>query len=378
MSQTATLETSAGKSKRGFRLPRMQEAGLLVVILLLGMLLTFGAEPINIHGHTVNNFFRLNNLIPNVATPMSWMAIMAIGGTLVIISGGIDISVGSVFGLAALSTAAVLQNFPENASAWFVLPVAVIVPLGIGLVCGLINGALVVGLRMHPFIVTLGTLSIFRGIALISVPSKSLPYGDKTLPDAFTAHFISWQITVQRPDALPLLLQPMPMIIMVICVIIGWIFLSHTVAGREIYALGGNEEAARFSGLPVGRIKLRVYALAGLAAGIAGMVSTGYFGSANTATGEGYELAVIAAAVVGGASLTGGRGSALGAMLGALVIQMIENGIYILRKINLGFFTVSLSKEYSKIIIGIAIIVAVAVDRFSEYLRNKRMTAGKR
>jgi len=367
----------ADKRRGGLRLPRMQEAGLLVVIFLLGLVLTFAAEPITVHGQTVNNFFRVDNIIPNVATPMSWMAIMAIGVTLVIVAGGIDISVGSIFGLAALGTAAVLQNFPENASRWAVLPVAVIVPLGIGLLCGLVNGALVVGLRMHPFIVTLGTLSVFRGIALISVPSKSLPYGDKTLPEAFTSHFMSWQITMQRGNAPPLLLQPMPMIIMLLCVIAGWIFLSHTVAGREIYALGGNEEAARFSGLPVGLIKLRVFALSGLAAGIAGMVSTGYYGSANTATGEGYELTVIAAAVVGGASLTGGRGSALGAVLGALVIKLIENGIYILKKISLGFITLSLSKEYSKIIIGIAIIVAVAVDRFSEYLRTKRLAKAK-
>jgi ribose/xylose/arabinose/galactoside ABC-type transport system permease subunit len=384
MSQPTATETTSGSStsatgkrRSGLRLPRFQEAGLLVVIFLIGLLLTFAAEPITVHGQTVNNFFRLDNIIPNVATPMSWMAIMAIGVTLVIVAGGIDISVGSIFGLAALATAAVLQNYPENASRWAVWPVAVIVPLGIGLLCGLVNGALVVGLRMHPFIVTLGTLSIFRGIALISVPSKSLPYGDKTLPEAFTSHFMSWQITMQRGDAAPLLLQPMPMIIMLLCVIAGWIFLSHTVAGREIYALGGNEEAARFSGLPVGRIKLRVFALSGLAAGIAGMVSTGYYGSANTATGEGYELTVIAAAVVGGASLTGGRGSALGAVLGALVIKLIENGIYILKRLSLGFFTLSLSKEYSKIIIGSAIIVAVAVDRLSEYLRTKRLAKAK-
>jgi ribose/xylose/arabinose/galactoside ABC-type transport system permease subunit len=383
MTQPTATETSPSasivpaKSGRKWRLPRMQEAGLLVVILLLGLLLTFAAEPITVHGQTINNFFRLDNLIPNVATPMSWMAIMAIGGTIVIVAGGIDISVGSIFGLAALSTAAVLQNFPANASPWVVLPVAIVVPLAIGVLCGLINGALVVNLRMHPFIVTLGTLSIFRGIALISVPSKSLPYGDKSLPDAFISQFLSWQINIPRGNAPPLLLQPVPMVVMVLCVIVGWIFLSHTVWGRETYALGGNEEAARFSGLPVNLIKLRVYALGGLAAGIAGMVSTGYFGSANTATGEGYELTVIAAAVVGGASLTGGRGSALGALLGALIIKMIENGIYILRQINLGFFILPLSKEYSKIIIGIAIIVAVAVDRFSEFLRTKRMTRAK-
>ena len=379
MSQPTVTGTNAPSSsgaltKRvgGFRLPRVQEAGLLVVILLLGLLLTFAAEPISVRGQTVNNFFRIDNLIPNVATPMSWMAIMAIGGTMVIVSGGIDISVGSMFGLSALGTAAVLQMFPENASPWLVIPLAIIVPLLIGSLCGLINGSLVVGLRMHPFIVTLGTLSIFRGIALISVPAKSLPSGDKSLPEAFTTHFMSWQFAIPRGNAPPILLQPVPMIVMLLCVIAGWIFLNHTVWGRETYALGGNEEATRFSGMPVNLIKLRVYVLCGLAAGIAGMVSTGYFGSANTATGEGYELTVIAAAVVGGASLTGGRGSAFGAVLGALIIKMIENGIYILKEIKLGIVTLHLSKEYSKIIIGFAIIVAVAVDRLSDYLRTKR------
>jgi ribose/xylose/arabinose/galactoside ABC-type transport system permease subunit len=358
---------------RRFEWLRIPEGGLLAVIVLIGILLTFAADPVTVRGQVVNNFFRLDNLIPNVATPMSWMAIMAVGMTIVIVGGGIDISVGSIFGLAALGTAAVLQTIPEHASHLVVLPLAVGVPVVIGSLCGLINGLLVVGLRMHPFIVTLGTLSIFRGLALISVPAKSLPSGDGTLPLAFTAKFMSWQVIFQRGETTSIMLQPVPMVVMVLCVVAGWIFLNHTVAGREVYALGGNEEAARFSGLPVGWIKVRVYVLSGMAAGIAGMVSTGYFGSANTATGEGYELTVIAAAVVGGASLTGGRGTAMGAMLGALIIKLIENGIYILKKIELGFAVIPLSKEYTKIIIGIAIIVAVAVDRLSEYMRSRKV-----
>jgi ribose/xylose/arabinose/galactoside ABC-type transport system permease subunit len=130
--------------------------------------------------------------------------------------------------------------------------------------------------------------------------------------------------------------------------------------------VGGNEEAARFSGLRVGWVKVRVYALTGLLAGVAGMVSAGRFGTASSDTGTGYELTVIAAAVVGGASLTGGRGTALGAMLGALVIRLIENGITILR----------LNTEFSTIIIGAAIIVAVAIDRISEYARARRGSTG--
>jgi ribose/xylose/arabinose/galactoside ABC-type transport system permease subunit len=150
---------------------------------------------------------------------------------------------------------------------------------------------------------------------------------------------------------------------MLICVVLGGIYLRLMVVGRENYAIGGNEEAARFSGLAVKRIKLRVYALSGLSAGIAGMVSLGRFGTASTSTGNTYELTVIAAAVVGGASLSGGRGTALGALLGTLVIAMIENGIY----------TLNLKQEYRLIIIGCAIVVAVSLDQISALIRQRRL-----
>jgi ribose/xylose/arabinose/galactoside ABC-type transport system permease subunit len=351
---------------------RLQPAGLLLVIILLCAGLTLIGGQVTVAGREVNNFLRLDNLIPNVATPMSWIAIMAVGATIVIAAGGIDISVGSLFGLAALATAAVLQQFDERASGAVVIPTALAVAIGVGVAGGLINGAIVVGLRMHPFVATLGTLSIFRGIALISVPTKSLPSGDRSLPLAFTRDFVSWSVEVPRGDGSALLLQPAPMLIMLLCVLLAGVFLKFVVAGRRVYAVGGNEEAARFSGIPVGRVKLMVYALSGACCGLAAFVSTGYYGSANTATGEGYELMVIAAAVVGGASLSGGRGAAVGALLGTLVIKLIENGTYIVREIPLGFATLKMSREYSKIVIGVAIVLAVAVDRLSERWRAGR------
>src|SRR5690606_677914 len=143
--------------------------------------------------------------------------------------------------------------------------------------------------------------------------------------------------------------------IMLSVVAIGWLYLHHTVMGRRTFAVGGNEEAARFSGSAVWRVKLGVYGISGLTAGRAGAVICGYNGSANTNTGNMYELIVIAAAVVGGASLLGGRGSALGALLGAIIIALIENGIFVLQA----------DKEWSKAITGVAIILAVSVDRFS-------------
>lgn len=353
--QSAAETISTKPSESGLRLPHIQELGLLVVILVLGGILTgygwYDARP-----GRPNTFLNFDNLVGGIATPMSYYAIMAIGATFVIITGGIDISVGAMMALAALGSAAVLQTFPIDAPAWQVLPVAIIVPLAIGLLCGLVNGLLIVGLNLHPFIVTLGTMSIYRGLANV-LPwfwQKTLPTGGRYLPHAFTTNFM-------RIDFFGL--EPMPLIIMILCAGMGWFYLRLMIAGRENYAIGGNEEAARFSGLRVNRIKLRVYSLAGLACGTAGMVSLGRFGTASTSTGTGYELTVIAAAVVGGASLAGGRGTAIGAILGTLVIALIENGIFILH----------LEQEYRLIIIGIAIIVAVALDRVSEYLRQRRM-----
>lgn len=347
----------ATPTRRG--IPRMQELGLVLVILLLGGILsTYGY--FDARAGRPNTFLNFDNLVGGIATPMSYYAIMAVGMTFVIITGGIDISVGSIMALSALGAAAVLQNFPKDAPAWQVLPVAIAVPMLIGLSCGLINGVLVVGLNLHPFIVTLGTMSIFRGVANVLpwFKQKTLPTGGRYLPSAFTTDFMRIQIGG---------LEPMPLIIMLICVGLGLFYLQLMVVGRENYAIGGNEEAARFSGLRVKQIKLRVYALAGLSCGIAGMVSLGRFGTASTSTGTGYELTVIAAAVVGGASLLGGRGTAIGALLGTLVIALIENGIYILH----------LEQEYRLIIIGIAIIVAVALDRVSEILRQRRMARSR-
>jgi ribose/xylose/arabinose/galactoside ABC-type transport system permease subunit len=352
-SESAVPQASSAPSKvKGTRRSIAQELGLIVVVLILGGILALYGW-YDASGGRPNTFLNFDNLIDGIATPMSYYAIMAIGVTIVIITGGIDISVGSVMALAALGGAAALQNFGVESSALVVLPIAILVPLGIGLLCGLINGGLIVSLNLHPFIVTLGTMSIFRGLANVLPPQKTLPAAGKQLPASFTTEFMRIEMFG---------LQPMPLIIMLICVGAGWFYLRMMVAGRETYVIGGNEEAARFSGLRVGWIKLRTYALAGLAAGVGGMVSLGRFGTASTSTGTGYELTVIAAAVVGGASLTGGRGSAIGALLGTLVIALIENGIIIMR----------LAQEYRLIIIGLAIIVAVSLDRLSVYMHSRR------
>src|SRR5262245_47026655 len=205
------------------RSPRLAEAGLLLVVVLLGVVIAAAADTLTIRGEQVNAFLRWDNLLANVATPMSWMAIMALGATLVIISGGIDISVGSVFGLSVLAAAAARQELPADAGLPLSLAVAAGAALGTGLLCGLINGALVVGLRLHPFIVTLGTLSIFRGLGLVLVKSKTLPSLGHVLPASFTERCIGarWTLGVEGHS----FVQPVPMLVMLACAALAWLFL---------------------------------------------------------------------------------------------------------------------------------------------------------
>jgi ribose/xylose/arabinose/galactoside ABC-type transport system permease subunit len=337
--------------RRRLRLPRLGELSLLAIIAVLCITLSVFGWRDALPGYP-NLFLNPDNLIDGIATPMAVYAIMAVGATCVIIAAGIDISVGAIFALSALGAAAVLQRMPRDASAWVVIPVAVLAPALIGTLCGLANGALVVALRIHPFIVTLGTMVIFRGLANVTTPEKRRPDSHHALPDVFADRFMRVRIGEIRP---------MPMLVMLLCVALGAVYLHFTVAGRKNYAIGGNEEAARFSGVRIGRVKLLVYAISGLTAGIAGMVSLGRFATISTNTASGYELMVIAAAVVGGASLLGGRGTAVGALLGTLVIAIIGNGIY----------TLHLDEEYRSIIVGTAILVAAALDsRISQRLRG--------
>lgn len=155
----------------------------------------------------------------------------------------------------------------------------------------------------------------------------------------------------------------MPLVLMVVVAATGGVVLSRRVFGRRIYAVGGNELASRFSGIEVGGVKLKVFLVSGLTAGLAAWLSLGYYGSATSGDGQGYELNVIAAAVVGGASLSGGKGTALGALMGALIIQMISSGIVIL----------GIDQNYSQIIVGAVVIVAVLMDQVNSWLARRRM-----
>ena len=314
-----------------------QQTGLVIVILLLGVVLTIfaGAHVDRLTGKSVNNFLNSYTLM-QTATDASFFAIMAVGATMVIISGGVDLSVGSTYALAGVTMALAMRRFDTSS-----VGMAAAICVGIGLACGLVNGVMVVGLKVHPFIITLGTMWVLRGIAFVTSQAESI-----LVPDALT-HAAKASLGLSEA------LYPVPMLLMLAVTTVGAIFLSRTVPGRYIYAVGCNVNAAKYSGLNVNWILVAVYVLSGLTAGIAAFIGTSYYGSASCGDATGYELYVIASAVVGGASLSGGKGSAINAMLGAVLIILIRVAI---RQLHF-------DQNYEWIIIGCAIIIAVVLDQ---------------
>jgi len=327
------------------------QLGLVLVIVLLGVLLTALAgthvEPRT--GAVVNNFLNTYTLI-QTATDASFFAIMAVGATLVIISGGIDLSVGSVYALAGVAAAMVLRAIGPL-EPFTAVVVGAAVSLAVGLVCGALNGFMVVGLNVHPFIITLGTMWVLRGIAFVISHAESI-----LLPSPLTSF-------AKASLGFGTSLYPVPMLVMIAVTVCGAIYLARTVMGRHIFAVGGNQEASRFAGLRISRIKIGVFVVSGLTAGLAAFMGASFYGSASCSDATGYELYVIASAVVGGASLSGGKGSAINAMLGALLIVLIRQSIR----------TLHFDQNYEWIIIGCAVIVAVVLDQASARFSARRL-----
>jgi len=332
------------------RLLRSPQAGLGFVILLTaaGLAIAAGSHIDAATGATVNNFLNAHTLL-QMATDASGFAIMGVGATIVIISGGIDLSAGAVYALAGVVMAMVLRAMgPLDPVVTVLLGFATCI--AVSLACGVANGVMVVGLQVHPFIITLGTMWIVRGIAFVASHAESI-----LVPQALTR-------VAKASLGLNPTLSPVPLLAMLAVGTLGSVYLTRTVMGRHIFAVGGNAEASRFAGLPVQRIRLGVFVLSGLTAGAAAFLGASFYGSATSSDANGYELYVIASAVVGGASLTGGKGSAVGAMLGAMLIVLIRQAIR----------TLHLDQNYEWIIIGCAIVVAVVLDQASARLAARR------
>lgn len=309
------------------RLSAVRETGVLGALVLLCIVVSF-ASP---YFFTVRNIF-------NVLQGMSTIGIMAVGMTMVLVSGGLDLSVGSVLAVGAVITARLMTYVGLN--PWL----AVLCGLGAGLAFGLCNGLLITRLGIVPFITTLGTLSIGRGLTfLLASGGVGTVASNVPMRDAGVGFLGAGYIGP----------VPMPVILMLALVALAAVFLSNTVLGRQIYAVGSNPRAARLSGVAVDRVQLFTYVLSGGLAALAGVISAGLLSTASTNAGEGIELDVIAAAVIGGTSLQGGEGSVIGTLFGAAIMAVVRNA----------FVLLGLPLHFQTMIIGAVILLAVGLDR---------------
>jgi ribose transport system permease protein len=285
---------------------------------------------------TTRNFLDPGN-ISNLILQVSIVAIIAIGSTMVILAGGIDLSPGSAIALMTMVFATLIKF-----QGWPLFP-AIIAVLLIGLLLGLINGALTAYVRIPSFITTLAALSAFRGVAFMFNNGSPIFQLSPVLEQLFYSSVFG---------------IPLPLFYVVICYGLAYWFLTYTAPGRAIYAVGGNANAARLSGINVERVQLIAFAIAGAAAGLGAILMSARLNSGSPNYGVGLELAAIAAAVIGGTSLAGGRGNVINTVIGAMTIVVVQNGL------NLN----AVPTSAQNVVIGAIIIIAVGIDMWRSEL----------
>lgn len=311
---------AAEQAREKVRTNIIRKMGPLLGLIIMSMALAFLSD----------RFLTVNNLL-NVTRQVSINAIISVGMTLVILTGGIDLSVGSIVAMSGSITAGLM------ASGQGIVP-SVAAGLVIGGVLGLINGLLITKGKIQPFIATMGMMTVARGYTLVYTegrPITGLLEDFRWLGGGYIAGI------------------PVPVIIMALIFIIAYVFLKKNQLGRYIYAIGGNEEAARLSGIGTKKILVTVYTLSGLMAGLSGIILTSRLNSAQPTAGMGFELDAIAAVVLGGTSLAGGVGTIGGTLVGAMVIGVLDNGLNLL----------NVSSFYQQVAKGAVILLAVLLDR---------------
>ncbi|WP_186431604.1 ABC transporter permease [Clostridium sp. BSD9I1] len=279
-------------------------------------------------------FLNINNIL-NVLTQVSVNAILAIGMSFVILTGGIDLSVGSTLALVG----AIAATFAKSSNGGILVPLLIAIVLGA--IIGLFNGIFVSKGKMQAFIVTLASMTIFRGATYV--------YTNGTPISGISGNFIN--IGNKKIAGIP-----MPVLIIFLVFIIAWYILTQTRYGRYVYALGGNEDSARLSGINTDKVKTLVYVISGITAALAGVIVTSRVGSASPNAGSGFELDAIAAVVLGGTSLSGGEGSITGTLIGAMIIGVLNNGLNLM----------NVSPYYQSIVKGAVILFAILLDKRSK------------
>jgi len=305
----------------------------LIIFILVGLVVVLAIL-------TEGTFLKPQNLV-NIVRQVSVIAILGIGLTVVIITGGIDLSVGSVLALSAV-VATSLAQLPESTNLMYPgldLPIllAVAAGLGVGALCGAINGSLIAFFRLAPFIATLGMMTAARGLANIYSGGRPV---SRLEPD------YNW---FGQGNLLGI---PTPIWLLIIVAVGTQFFLTRRKTGRYVYAIGSNEDAAQLAGINIRRVKILIYTFSGLLAGLGGVIISGRIGSGNPTLGEGIELDAIAAAVIGGAALSGGVGTVWGAVVGAMIIGSMNTGLDLL----------NVSPFWQQVVKGAIIVVAIIID----------------
>lgn len=299
-----------------------QKFGPLLALILLFIVIT-----------VLNPSFMEPNNILNLLRQTSINALIAFGMTFIILTGGIDLSVGSILALSSALMAGMMVSGLDPI-------LAILVGVLLGTIMGVINGILISKGKMAPFIVTLATMTIFRGLTLVYTDGKPITgIGDSLMFQLFGRGYFFG--------------IPVPAVVMVIAFVILWFLLHKTSFGRKTYAIGGNEKASLISGIKVDRVKIAIYGLAGTMAALAGAILTSRLNSAQPTAGQSYEMDAIAAVVLGGTSLSGGKGRMFGTLVGVLIIGTLNNGMNLL----------GVSSFYQQVVKGAVILVAVLLDR---------------
>jgi ribose transport system permease protein len=324
------METQAAQPQRGSLLRSDAMQRLLAFGALILLFIVFSiASPY---------FLQFDNII-GIFLATAVNGLLALGVTYVIITAGIDLSIGTVMTLSSVMAGVFITMWRLP------VPLGVLAGLGTGALCGLVNGVIIAKLKMAPFVATLGMLYVAKGLSLVFSGLKPVYFDDTPAYRMISMGSITGAI-------IPGLEIPNAVLVLFGAAIVASLILTKTVLGRYTFALGSNEEATRLSGVNVDRWKIAVYTLGGLFAGLAGIVISARINSAQPSLGQGYELDAIAAAVIGGTSLSGGEGTILGTVIGAFIISTLSNGLRIL----------SVPQEWQTVVTGVILILAVYLD----------------
>lgn len=304
---------------------------------------------------TADNFLSMNTALL-IGKHVALYGILAIGMTYVIITGGIDLSVGAVVGLGGMIAGGLLQNGltikPFGVTLYFSVPMVVLITILVGALIGIINGFIITRFNVAPFIATLGMMYVARGFA--NIHSQGATYSDLKGYEALGNQ--GWNFFGSRVAGIPV-----GLIILVIMAIFFSILLKRTSFGWHVFSIGGNEKAAKLSGVKVNRVKILVYMISGICAAVVGIIASSQLAASHPATGESWEMNAIAAAVLGGTSMAGGVGTIGGTIVGAFVIGVINDGMVMC----------GVSEFWQMVIKGLVIVLAVIIDQFQRNLQAK-------